>query len=204
MTVAWQTQPIILASGSATRHAMLTAAGIRFDVIVRSVDEGAITQDMVAERAPPAAIATALAVAKAQAVSLENPGHWVLGGDSVVSANGRMFDKPRSRDEAAAHLRAFCDGLVDLNSAAALVRDGQVMDQIVDTAQLHVRAFSDDFLAAYLDAEWPAIASCVGCFRIEGLGVHLFDRVDGNHFTILGMPLLLVLTMLRRHGVLAA
>lgn len=198
----WQSEQIILASASATRRAMLDAAGIRFDVVTSAVDEAAITAERRAAGEGPRAIALALATAKAEAVSRLHPTRWVLGGDSMVSVGGRLFDKPVSRDDAASHLRAFSGRQLVLDSAVALAQGGERRDHASDDAHLEVRPLGEDFIAAYLDAEWPAIAACVGCFRIEGPGVHLFERTVGSHFTILGMPLLAVLAMLRSAGIL--
>ncbi|HWU01588.1 MAG TPA: Maf family protein, partial [Novosphingobium sp.] len=152
--------------------------------------------------APAPAIALALAQAKAGAVCAGHPGALVLGSDSLVVVNGRRFDKPRSREEAAEHLRFFSGQIMELHSAAALLRDGAVVWSHADVARLHVRPLSEAFIAAYLGAEWPAVAACVGVFRIEARGITLFERIDGAHFTVLGMPLLPVLNALRQHGAL--
>ena len=180
--------------------AMLEAAGIAFESLPANVDEEALKRDL--SGASPSDMAAALALKKALNVSRVKPDALVLGCDSVVSVNGRMFDKPRSRTEAEAHLRAFSGQNMVLVSAAALVRAGVVESEIVDEARLVVRPLSDAFVAAYLDLEWPAISGCVGCFRIEGRGVHLFETVAGDHFTILGMPLLKIMSALRglSHG----
>jgi septum formation protein len=192
---------IVLASKSASRQAMLQAAGIGFEAHPADLDEIALTNDMVAQGEGPRAIAKALAEAKASAVSVCFPGRWVVGSDSMVSVNGQLFDKPVSRENAADHLRAFSERVIVLDSSVALARDGVIVDWASDDAHLEVRRLSEAFIAAYLDAEWPQIAHCVGCFRIEGRGVHLFENVIGSHFTILGMPLLPLLAMLRTHGV---
>ena len=195
---------IILASGSASRRAMLEAAGVQFEVVVAPVDEGAIKARMLADGADAREIATALAEAKALAVSALYLDQLVLGGDSIVSVGGQLFDKPVNRDDAAEHLRAFSGQMMVLNSAAARARGGEIVDWRSDDAHLEVRALSDGFIADYLDAEWPAIAGCVGCFRIEARGVQLFEVITGSHFTVLGMPLLPVLEMLRAQGELPA
>jgi septum formation protein len=203
MTIAWQQVPIILASASATRRDMLNAAGIRFDVVTADVDEPAIKAEQLKIGSDPRAICLALARAKAEAVSALHPDHWVLGGDSIVSLSGTMFSKPRSREDAASHLRAFSGRLMTLDSSVVLARGGTMQDYASDDAHLEVRTLTDAFIDAYLDAEWPAISACVGCFRIEGLGVHLFERTTGSQFTILGMPLLPVLDMLRGNAIVA-
>lgn len=189
---------IVLASQSASRRAMLEAAGIPFRAQPASVDERAIERGMGA--APPADIALELARAKALAVFA--PGETVLGSDSLVSCDGRRFDKPASRDQAAEHLRFFSGKVMELHSAAALVRDGTVLWAAPALARLHVAALSDAFIETYLEAEWPEVSGCVGVFRIEARGVQLFDAIEGDYFTILGMPLLMVQAALRKMGVM--
>ncbi|MDT0576092.1 Maf family protein [Croceicoccus sp. F390] len=191
--------PLVLASRSASRRAMLDAAGVAYAVSPADIDESALKTVMSGEH--PAFIAEALAKAKALALRTEG---LVLGSDSLVECNGRMFDKPTDRIDAANHLRWFSGRLLNLHSAAALARDGQTIWSHAASAQLQLRPLSEEFIAHYLDAEWPAIAGCVGVFRIEGMGVQLFDRIDGDYFTILGMPLLALLAALRRFGQLPA
>lgn len=192
---------LILASQSASRRAMLTAAGVEHEAFPANVDERALEARL--DGAHPADIAAALARAKALAVSALHPGHLVLGGDSLVEVEGRRFDKPASRDEAAAHLRYFSGRTMRLHSAAALARGSEVVWQDDVTASLKVRQLSDPFIELYLEREWPAVSGCVGVFRMEALGVQLFEAVEGDHFTILGMPLLRVLAALRDLGELA-
>lgn len=190
---------IVLASQSASRQAMLRAAGVPFTARPARLDERALEQGLAGQE--PARIALALAGAKALAVSGEAAsGGLVLGSDSLVVVDGRRFDKPAGRDEAAAHLRFFSGKAMELHSAAALARDGELVWQHADRAVLQVRDLSDAFIARYLDAEWPEVAVCVGVFRIEALGVQLFDRIEGDQFTVLGMPLLPVLGALRDLG----
>tara|TARA_A100001391_G_scaffold181429_1_gene147409 strand:- start:151 stop:756 length:606 start_codon:yes stop_codon:yes gene_type:complete len=191
---------LILASNSASRKAMLEAAGIAFTAKGADVDERALESEM--DGAEPGEIAQALAAAKAAAVSAGQPDALVLGSDSLVEVDGRRFDKPTSRENAAEHLRFFSGKVMTLHSAAALARDGQILWVGSDFARLRVRELSDDFIAAYLDAEWPAVSYCVGVFRIEGPGVQLFDSIMGDQFTVLGMPLLQVLDALRGQGAL--
>ena len=145
-----------------------------------------------------------MAQAKALAVSYLHPGELVLGSDSLVSVAGRRFDKPSSLEVAAEHLRFFSGKQMELHSGAALARDGAIVWSIADCATLKVRGLSEAFIADYLAAEWPAVSFCVGVFRIEGLGVQLFDSIQGSQFTILGMPLLPVLSALRAAGALCA
>lgn len=195
-------ESIVLASGSASRRLMLEAAGVRFETSPAAIDERAVESEMI--DAEPDEIAQALAAAKAAAVSGLRRGRWVLGCDSLVEVGGRRFDKPESREESAEHLRFFSGKIMTLHSAAALARDGRIDWVENDFARLSVRDLSADFIAAYLDLEWPAVAECVGVFRMEKDGIQLFERVRGDHFTVLGMPLLPVLTALRERGVLLA
>ena len=192
---------LVLASGSIIRRQLLDAAGVAFTVDPSALDESAIKRDHDGDDA---SLARSLAEAKAADVSARLSGKWVIGGDSVVSVDGRRFDKPADRAEAAAHLRAFSGRTMVLTSAAALVRDGAVAWSVADSARLAVRHFGDEFIHNYLEAEWPDVSYCVGVFRMEGLGVQLFDRVEGSHFTILGLPLLPLLGALRDQGLLAA
>ena len=194
--------PLILASQSASRRTMLTEAGVTFMAHAADVDERGIEAEMAG--AAPEQIALTLARAKALAVAASEPEAWVLGSDSLVTVDGRRFDKPRSRDEAAAHLTFFSGKVMELHSAAALARGGETHWDHVDLARLKVRSLSDAFIESYLAAEWPAVSGCVGVFRIEALGVQLFESIEGSHFTVLGMPLLPVLGVLRARGVLVA
>lgn len=191
---------LVLASQSASRRAMLEAAGVPFRAEPARIDERALEQALAG--APPEAVALALAEAKAKAVSAPAD-TLVLGSDSLVSVAGRRFDKPADRAEAAAHLRFFSGKVMHLHSAAALARAGALVWSAGEVAHLHVRELSEAFIADYLAAEWPAVGACVGVFRIEARGVQLFDRIEGDHFTVLGMPLLPVLGALRQYGALA-
>jgi len=196
---------LILASGSASRKAMLEAAGVAFEAVRPNVDEDAAKASLAAAGTLARDTADALAELKAVKVSAAHPTALVLGSDSVVElANGTILDKPTSRESAADHLRQLSNGRHRLHSAAVVAEGGRPVWRAVDTVALVVRPLSPAFIDAYLDAEWPAIGSCVGCFRIEGPGVQLFAAIDGSHFTILGLPLLPVLDYLRTRGQLAA
>lgn len=153
---------------------------------------------------PPDAVVAALARAKAGAIAATQLGRIVLGSDSMVVVGGRRFAKPGSRDEAASHLRLFSGQSMELHSAAALICDDELLWQFADRATLRVRPLSETFIAAYLDAEWPQVAGCVGVFRIEAMGVQLFEEITGSQFTVLGMPLLPVLAALRDLGMLTS
>jgi septum formation protein len=189
---------IVLASSSAIRRAMLDAAGVDVDVAAPQVDETALkaaallTDDLAAD----------LAQAKALSISQSRPVDWVIGSDSIVSVQGRQFDKPTDRGQAAEHLRDFSGKTIQLTSAVALACGNAIDWTHAETAALQVRELSDAFIDAYLDAEWPDVAYCVGVFRMEGRGVQLFERIEGDHFTILGMPLVPLLGALRARGLL--
>lgn len=187
---------IVLASKSASRQAMLEHAGVAFTARPAQLDERAIEAAMAG--APHETVALALAEAKALAV--QDEARPVLGSDSLVVVEGCRFDKPASRAIAAEHLRRFSGREMHLHSAAAIAVQGDVVWRHAALARLHVRELSDGFIESYLDREWPAVAHCVGVFRIEALGVQLFDRIEGDHFTVLGMPLLQVLASLRELG----
>lgn len=189
---------LILASQSASRRMMLDAAGVQYRAVPAHLDERALEAELAG--ADGDTIARALAEAKALAVAADHPGALVLGSDSLVEVAGRRFAKPESHEQAADHLRFFSGKAMGLHSAAALVRDGAVRWSHAECAQLRVRTLSESFIARYLAAEWPEVSGCVGVFRIEALGVQLFDSIEGSHFTVLGMPLLPVLGALRAAG----
>ena len=193
---------LILASQSASRRAMLTAAGVPFASETAGVDEDAAKASLAG--LPPRDLADALAELKAIKVSLRRPEALVLGSDSIVAlADGTLLDKPGSREQAAEHLARMSGGTHRLWSAAVMAAAGAPVWRHIEAATLHIRTLSYSFIEDYLGREWPAVAGCVGVFRIEGLGVQLFERVEGSHFTVLGLPLIPVLGYLRDRGVLA-
>ncbi len=192
--------PLILASKSASRRAMLDAAGVSYEAVPADLDERAIEDGLQDASAPQ--VAEALSVAKAAAVAAVRPDALVLGSDSLVVVEGERFDKPTSRENAAEHLRFFSGKVLELHSGAALVRSDTCEWSRSDIARLQVRALSDDFIEHYLEQEWPEVGYTVGVFRIEAMGVQLFDRIEGDQFTVLGMPLIPVLSALREQGVL--
>jgi septum formation protein len=192
--------PLILASASSSRKAMLEAADVQFVAKASRIDESVFKERLSDQ----ASLATELAKAKALDVSKTLPDDWVIGSDSVVSVDRRLFDKPGSPEEAAEHLRFFSGRTMELTSAVALARAGQVDWVHAETARLHVRPLSEAFITAYLDKEWPEVGYCVGVFRMEARGVQLFDRIEGDHFAILGMPLVPLLGALRQRGMLPA
>jgi septum formation protein len=194
---------LVLASGSATRRAMLTDAGVPFTAQSPGVDEDAAKAGLAG--ATPRDLSDALAELKALKVSARSPGALVLGSDSVVAlSDGSLLNQPASREEAADHLRRMSGTRHELWSAAVIAEDGRPVWRHVEAARMFVRPLSDGFISRYLDAEWPAISGCVGCYRIEGPGVQLFSKVEGSQFTIQGLPLLPLLGYLRERGVLPA
>ena len=174
---------------------MLDAAGVDHEAVTPDVDE----EELKLGLRDAGEIAMRLAEAKAVSV----PGQWVIGSDSVVAAGGRLFSKPRDRADAAEHLRLFSGKPMFLTSAVALARGGTLEWSHVETATLHVRQLSESFIHDYLDAEWPEVGYTVGVFRLEARGVQLFSGIEGDHFTILGMPLLPLLGALRDRGLIA-
>ena len=189
---------LILASNSEIRRHMLAAVGVEYQVTSPIFDEAPVKR---AHTGDGAGLARQLAEGKAQSVRAD-PGDFVIGSDSVVSVDGKIFSKPCDRAEAKAHLAAFSGRSMLLSSAVALALDGGLDWSHAETARLLVRPLSDSFIDAYLDEEWPAIGHCAGAFRMEGRGVTLFSAVEGSHFTILGMPLLPLLAALRDRSVL--
>lgn len=195
---------LILASQSAARRAILTAAGVPHDAMPPGVDEDAAKASLRADGLDARALADALAELKAVRLSLRHPDALVLGCDqTLATGDGTLFDKPGSREEASLQLRLLRGGAHRLNSAAVICHRGAPVWRHLDVARLTMRAFSDAFLDAYLDAEWPAIAGCVGGYRLEAMGAQLFAKVEGSHFTILGLPLLPLLDYLRTRGEIA-
>lgn len=193
---------LILASGSATRGAMLRAAGVDFSVDPADLDEPALMARLKAGGADAAAVAAALAAEKALAVSRLHAGQLVLGGDSVVAFGPEILSKCPDLAALQALLRRLSGRTHELVSAAALARGGVVVWRHVARARMTMRDLSDDFLDAYLAREGTALLSSVGGYRYEGLGAQLFAAVEGDYFTVLGMPLLPVLAALRSEGIL--
>ena len=193
--------PLILASGSAARRQILTGAGVPFSVQPADIDEEVLKEELLAKRQPPKAIAQALARAKALARSKQTPG-LVIGADQTLDLHGRLFNKAASLAEAEASLRLLRGKTHQLHSATALALNGQLVWQEVVSASLTMRDFSDRFLSRYLEQQGPAILSCVGGYQLESHGVQLFEQIEGDYFTILGLPLSGLLAQLRQWGVL--
>lgn len=190
---------LLLASTSPIRAALLNQAGIAFTACSPGVDEQAIKDR---HEGDDEGLARTLAEAKALSVSSEADPSLVIGSDSIVSVEGRRFSKPADRREAAEHLRYFSGKAMQLTSAVALARGGVAEWSSARQATLKVRPLSDEFIEDYLAREWPEVSYCVGVFRLEGPGVQLFESIEGDHFTILGLPLLPLLAALRERGVL--
>lgn len=195
--------PLLLASGSATRRDMLLAAGVPVEVVKPDIDERAVEAPLQEQGVSGPAIAAALACAKALAVSLVTPGRVILGADQTLTCAGLAYHKPADMVAASAQLAALAGRTHELHSAFVLARDGDLILEGAATARLTMRALTPDFIAAYLDQVGTAALASVGCYQIEGPGAQLFDIVEGDHFTILGLPLLAVLAALRDLDMLA-
>ena len=193
--------PLILASASPSRRQMLLNAGLDFEIAPAGVDEDEVKRSLLAEKAGAREIATALAELKALAVSRRRPEALVIGADSTLTCEGRLFDKPPTLVDARAQLQALRGHPHELVSAAVVAQGGVRIWQAAQVGRLHMRPFSDAFLDAYLARTGEAICGSVGAYHLEGLGAHLFSRIDGDYFTILGLPLLPLLVFLADHGI---
>jgi len=193
--------PLVLASRSAPRRAMLEAAGIPVEVSIPDVDERAV-EAAAGPRAPVEAAAL-LAREKARAVARHMPRRLVVGADQTLALGARRFDKPRDRTAARNQLMTLAGKTHHLHSAVTLARDGEILFEGTDTACLTMRKLSESFLDSYMDAVGSAVLDSVGAYQLEKLGIHLFERIEGDHFTILGLPLFRLLEFLRRQGCLA-
>jgi nucleoside triphosphate pyrophosphatase len=193
--------PLILASQSRARQMLLANAGIDFEAAPAHIDERAIQE--AAGAVSPSAIAARLAREKALVVSARKPGRHVVGADQTLALGERLFNKPDGRAQAALQLQALAGHSHDLHSAIAVARDGSILFEHVAMARLTMRPLRDGEIATYLDQAGDAVISSVGAYQLEGLGVHLFDRIEGDHFTILGLPLLPLLGFLRGERLLA-
>jgi len=194
-------QPLVLASKSDVRGKILAAAGLRFEIRPAQIDERAMEAHAGALDA--AAAARHLAHAKAQTVAATLPGRLVLGADQTLARGDMRLGKPADREAAAAQLRSLRGRTHELHSALVLMRDGAVLFDCVDSARLTMREFPDRFLDDYLDMMGKAALTSVGAYQLEGIGVHLFERVTGDYFTILGLPLLPLLAYVRQNGFVA-
>ena len=193
--------PLILASQSRARQMLLANAGIDFKAVPADIDERAVQQS--SGLASPGDIAALLAREKAGAVSRQHSGQFVVGADQTLALGTQLFSKPAGRAQAAEQLRALADNRHELHSAVAVARDGKILFEATSSAGMTMRQLTEAEIEAYLDEAGEAVTSSVGAYQLEGLGVHLFERIEGDHFTILGLPLLQLLAFLRSERLLA-
>jgi septum formation protein len=194
--------PLILASRSRARQTLLSNAGIDFDAVAADIDERATQQ--ASGLSAPGDVAAVLAREKALSVSVRESGRFVVGADQTLALGNRLFSKPAGRSQAAEQLRALAGKSHELHSAVAVARDGKIVFEAVSVARMTMRRLGETEIQAYLDQAGQAVTTSVGAYQLEGLGVHLFERIEGDHFTILGLPLLPLLAYLRGEGLLAA
>jgi septum formation protein len=201
MTIWRGKHPLILASQSRARQALLANAGIAFDAIPADIDERALQSD--SSLSAPGEIASMLAGKKALWVSSHHPGRIVVGADQTLALGKRLFSKPAGRTQAADQLQSLAGNSHELHSAVAVARDGKIVFETVAVARMTMRPLRVAEIDAYLDEAGEAVTTSVGAYQLEGLGIHLFERIEGDHFTILGLPLLPLLAFLRDEGLLA-
>lgn len=194
-------EPILLASTSSTRRALLEVAGLPVETESPDIDERALQAGWGATA--PDEIAARLAAAKAQAVSARRPSRWVVGADQVLSCGGETFSKAANAQEAGRQLARLGGRTHRLHAAVALARGGATLAVFVEAADLTLRRLDEDAIALYLRLAGPAATRSVGAYEVEGLGIHLFERIEGDHTTILGLPMLRLLALLRERGLLA-
>jgi septum formation protein len=200
MTLWRGNDPLILASQSRARQALLANAGINFEAVPAALDERTLAQN--SGLSAPGDIAALLARAKALAVSSRHPDKFVVGADQTLALGPRLFSKPAGRAQAAEQLRALAGQAHELHSAVAVARDGKILFTEVATARMTMRQLGEAEIETYLDQAGEAVTTSVGAYQLEGLGVHLFERIEGDHFTILGLPLLPLLAFLRSERLL--
>jgi septum formation protein len=201
MTVWREKQPLILASQSSARQLLLKNAGIPFAAIPADIDERGIQQ--ASGLKAPGDIAALLAKEKALFVSAKNPGRYVVGADQTLALGERLFSKPSGREQAAEQLLALAGKTHELRSAIAVARNGETLFADVSVARMTMRAMDEAAITTYLDTAGAAVTTSVGAYQLESLGVHLFERIEGDHFTILGLPLLPLLGFLRSAHLIA-
>ncbi|MBI1186439.1 MAG: septum formation protein Maf [Alphaproteobacteria bacterium] len=194
---------LVLASASAIRASLLRGAGVAFEIDPANIDEDEVKRSMRAAGASPREQADALAALKAAHVSRRRPG-LVLGADQMLAIEGETLDKPADRAAARAHLHRLRGRTHQLMCAAAIAAEGAVVWRFVATPTLRMRMFSDEFMEDYLDRVGEAALKSVGAYQLEGLGAQLFEQVDGDYFSVLGLPLLPLLAFLREYGVVPA
>ena len=193
--------PLILASQSSARKMLLANAGLAFDSVTADIDERGI--QAASKLSDPREIGLLLAREKAKAVSALHPGSYVIGADQTLALGSRLFNKPAGRAQALAQLRDLAGNSHELNSAVAVAKDSKIVFEDLSVARMTMRRMSEAELSAYLDAAGDAVTTSVGGYQLEGLGIHLFERIEGDHFTILGLPLLPLLAFLRRERLVA-
>jgi septum formation protein len=192
---------LILASQISARKMLLANAGLEFEAVTADIDERGI--QAASKLSNPREIGLLLAREKAKAVSANRPGSYVIGADQTLALGDRLFNKPAGRAQALAQLRDLAGHIHELNSAVAVAHDGKIVFEDVSVARMTVRKMTEAELSAYLDAAGDAVTTSVGAYQLEGLGIHLFERIEGDHFTILGLPLLPLLAFLRSEQLIA-
>ena len=200
MTIWRGKDPLILASQSRARQMLLANAGISFEAVPADIDERSVQKN--SGLSAPGEIASLLAREKALFVSSKNPGRYVVGADQTLALGNRLFSKPSGRAQAAEQLRLLAGHTHELHSAIAVARGAEIMFSDVVVAGMTMRRLDESGIEAYLDQAGQAVTTSVGAYQLEGLGVHLFERIEGDHFTILGLPLLPLLAFLRGEGLL--
>lgn len=200
MTIWRSEEPLILASQSAARRMLLAGAGITFVAVPADIDERGLQQR--SGLTAPGDIATMLAERKASHVSLRHPGRYVIGADQTLALGNRLFSKPAGREAAAEQLRQLAGRTHELHSAVVVACDGATLFSDIAVAHMTMRKLDDAAIDAYLDAAGDSVTTSVGAYQLEGLGVHLFELMEGDHFTVLGLPLLPLLKFLRSEGML--
>lgn len=201
MTVWRGKDPLILASQSRARQMLLQNAGLDFEPVPADIDERKVQK--ASGLSAPDEIASLLAREKARFVSSQRTGRYVIGADQTLALGERLFSKPTGRDQAAEQLRALAGSSHELHSAVAVARDGKILFADVSVARMTMRRLGAAEIDAYLDQAGGAVTTSVGAYQLEGLGVHLFERIEGDHFTILGLPLLPLLAFLRSERLLS-
>lgn len=201
MTIWRGKDPLILASQSRARQMLLANAGIAFEAVPADIDERSVQQN--SGLSAPGEIAGLLAREKACFVSSKNPGRYIVGADQTLALGNRLFSKPAGRAQAADQLRLLAGHTHELHSAVAVARDDKILFSDVVVARMTMRRLGENEIDAYLDQAGQAVTTSVGAYQLEGLGVHLFERIEGDHFTILGLPLLPLLAFLRGEGLLS-